>query len=238
LIEQRQPNLRRSDDASGAPAAAAAFPHVLSGDQSPHSHPVDYGEHRSANLNRYTTRSRLYRWHTAAFHDALYELVATSKPRTLLDAGCGEGFVANLIAERDPSIRITGIDASDEVVAFARRRFANAADFHVGSVFELPFEDDSFDLVMCSEVLEHLRDPLAAVRELTRVSRRHVLITVPREPVFQMLNDIGKALRLCGDPGHVQFWTKQSFQEYFEPHFAQADFSWKHTYQLVLGTVR
>jgi len=191
--------------------------------------------YRSANLNRYTTSSRIYRWHTAAFHEALYDLLAEAEPRTVLDAGCGEGLVADLLASRNPNLRITGVDKSAEAVAFARKHFGHAAAFRTGSLLDLPFEDDAFDLVLCSEVLEHLDEPGQALEELKRVASKHVLITVPREPVFKMLNDAGQALGLCGDPGHVQFWTKNRFQEYFGPHFARTTFRWKHTYQLVLG---
>ncbi|CAN5623271.1 hypothetical protein BH23BAC4_BH23BAC4_16260 [soil metagenome] len=195
--------------------------------------------YRSQNLNRYTTSSRIYRWHTDVFHEALLDLIdsATPSPRSILDAGCGEGYVSNLIAERNPQAKLTGIDASEGAIAYAQTNFGHAGDYQVASIFELPFPDNHFDLVLCSEVLEHLDDPMSALEELKRVSRRHVLITVPREPIFKFLNDVGKTLRLCGDPGHVNFWTKQDFQDVFQPHFSDTEFSWKHTYQLMLAEI-
>lgn len=191
----------------------------------------------SANHHKYTNQNRLYQWHLHAFMDSVYALLAQTETKTLLDAGCGEGFVTHYLAQKDASLRITGVDLSPEAVAFAQQQFGESARFRTGSLYKLPFSDNSFDTVLCSEVLEHLDNTERAVAELKRVARRHVLITVPREPYFKWLNDLGRSLGISPDPGHLNFWTKKTFPAFINMHFKSAVFAWKHVYQLALAEV-
>ena len=82
-----------------------------------------------------------------------------------------------------------------------------------GSIYHIPFDDDAFDTVLCSEVLEHLEDPDAGLRELLRVARQRVIVTVPREPMWRIMNMLrGAYWRSLGNtPGHIQHWTRRGF---------------------------
>ena len=191
----------------------------------------------SANHHKYTHQNRLYQWHLQAFLDSVYALLERTHAQTVLDAGCGEGFVTQALAQKNPELRFTGMDLSAEAVAFAQQHFGELARFRTGNLYKLPFSDNAFDVVLCSEVLEHLEDMDRAIAELKRVARHHVLITVPREPYFKWLNDIGRGLGISPDPGHVNFWTKKTFQGFINSHFASAVFAWKHVYQLALAEV-
>lgn len=193
--------------------------------------------HTSSNLERYTTSNPLYRWHMDAFHRRIFAFVQKADPDEVLDAGCGEGFGVHHLARRDPSLSLAGIDLDGEAVAYARERFGEVATFEQGTILDLPYEDDALDLVLCSEVLEHLPAPGKAVAELKRVARTHVLITVPLEPYFQTLNDLGQWIGLCDDPGHVQYWNHEAFQAFILDHFDEATFDRKHIYQLALCRV-
>ncbi len=155
----------------------------------------------------------------------------------MLDAGCGEGFVTRYLAQQNPALRLTGVDLSREAIAYAQEHFGELARFRTGSLYKLPFSDNSFDTVLCSEVLEHLDDTRRAVNELKRVARRYVLITVPREPYFKWLNDMGRRLGVSPDPGHVNFWTKKTFQDFIKSHFNAPVFATKHVYQMALAEV-
>jgi len=188
----------------------------------------------SANHHKYTTKNRLYQWHLQTVLNSIYTMLETTAPRTVLDAGCGEGFVAAYLLRRNPQLRITGLDVSEGALAYARAHVDEAVTFRSGSLYKLPFSDNSFDTVLCSEVLEHVDDPDRAVRELKRVTRRHALLTVPYEPYFQKLNMLGQRLGLSPDPGHVNFWTKKGFQAFVRAHFDEATFAWKHLYQLAV----
>lgn len=192
----------------------------------------------SSNHHKYTHQNRFYQWHLQAFLDSVYALLEQTDARTVLDAGCGEGFVTHALARKNPDLHLTGMDLSAEAVAYAEQHFGDLARFRTGNLYKLPFSDNSFDVVLCSEVLEHLEDTDRAVAELKRVARQYVLITVPREPYFKWLNDIGRSLGISPDPGHVNFWTKKTFQMFIDAHFDSAVFAWKHVYQLALAELK
>jgi SAM-dependent methyltransferase len=95
----------------------------------------------------------------------------------LLDVGCGPGTITLDLADRVAPGRVVGLDASSEVIAEASRR-AEARDgargavaFEVGDLYDLRFDDDSFDIVHAHQVLQHLTEPVAALAELRRVLR-------------------------------------------------------------------
>lgn len=191
----------------------------------------------SSNARRYTVNNRLYRWHIQQFLDALAQLVEATQPQTVLDVGCGEGFVAAFLKKRMPETHITGVDLSETALAYARQHFGQCATFQQADIYQLPFPDQVFDTVVCSEVLEHLDDPDRAMRELKRVARRYVVITVPLEPYFRWLNRLGQWLGVSEDPGHVQFWTRSGFEQFVRRHLPKAKISRKHIYQLAQGQV-
>ena len=193
--------------------------------------------YQSSNHHKYTIDNRVYQWHLQRFMRRMYEMLMEAGPEHVLDAGCGEGFVVDYLARQNPDLRLTGVDLSKEAIVYAQAHFAERGQFRTGSVYKLPFSDNAFDVVVCSEVLEHLDDPARAVHELKRVARSHVLITVPREPYFKWLNDLGRLLRISPDPGHVNFWTKETFPAFIGEYFERVEYDWVHVYQLALAEV-
>ncbi len=149
-------------------------------------------------------------WLLRRFRRGLLKAVADARPATVLDAGCGEGFVTEWLRGALPRARIAGVDASEAALARAARRVPDA-DLRPGDVRALPYPDGAFDLVVCTEVLEHVEDPETALRELLRVSRGRVLVTVPHEPFFRLGNLArGRHLRRLGStPGHRWTWSRR-----------------------------
>ncbi len=94
----------------------------------------------------------------------LLRSVAEVRPSRVLDAGCGAGDWATLVAAPE----VAGVDSSEAAVKAARAR---GVDARVGEIEALPFEDGSFDVVMCNAVLYHLADVDTGLRELARVLR-------------------------------------------------------------------
>lgn len=89
--------------------------------------------------------------------------------------GCGPGTITLDLASRVPQGRVTGVDYAASAIERAR---ANAADkkignvsFEVGDIFALPFADDTFDLTHAHQVLQHIVDPVKALREIRRVTK-------------------------------------------------------------------
>jgi SAM-dependent methyltransferase len=93
----------------------------------------------------------------------------------ILDVGCGPGTITVDLATLVPEGQVTGIDAAAGVLAEARqeagRRDQANVRFETGDVYQLAFADGTFDVVHAHQVLQHLTDPVAALREMRRVSR-------------------------------------------------------------------
>ena len=148
------------------------------------------------------------------FHDALDELWEAAAPESILDVGCGEGVLTSQWAERLRDGRIVGIDLDDPKLRaeWEARRRPNL-EYRVQEATSLAFDDDEFDMASAIEVLEHVPEPDATLTEMARVARRHLLVSVPREPLWRILNMArGAYLRDLGNsPGHVNHWSKVGF---------------------------
>lgn len=177
-------------------------------------------EHRggvaTSNYRKHTSGNPIQRYLIERFDRAISERIALLQPASMLDAGCGEGFVAQVLLDRMPHLRLAGFDISLDAARLAAD--ANpTAGFATASIFALPFPDQSFDVVGCFEVLEHQSEPAPAeaMRELARVARRAVILSVPHEPWFSWANAArGKnwSVRPRGsDPDHRQLWTRHAF---------------------------
>ena len=94
----------------------------------------------------------------------------------VLDAGCGVGWGSALLVEAEAS-EVVGVDLDPETVEDARRRVP-AATFVVGDLMDLPFDDDSFDVVVCFEAIEHTGDTERTLDQLARVLRPNGLLFV------------------------------------------------------------
>jgi 2-polyprenyl-3-methyl-5-hydroxy-6-metoxy-1,4-benzoquinol methylase len=169
----------------------------------------------------------------AGFERTLDELLGKASPETILDVGCGEGVLVEKWADRPGVERIVGIDLEDEALQaeWARRQRPNV-EYRAMPAENLPFEQGSFDLASAIEVLEHVPDPEHTVAEMARVARRHLLVSVPREPLWRGLNMArGAYLRDLGNtPGHVNHWSKRSFVSLLSRHGevvqARSPFPW------------
>lgn len=172
--------------------------------------------HDSSNLRKHTSANPLQRALINRFHRLIGDKIQEQQPATFLDAGCGEGFVAAMVRRRMPDLELSGFDVDPAAVRLAAMRDPRGS-FMTASIFDLPFPDQSFDVVGCFEVLEHLPGdgPDAALRELARVAKKAVVLSVPCEPHFSLANAArGKNwdIRPRGsDPDHHQFWSQAEF---------------------------
>jgi 2-polyprenyl-3-methyl-5-hydroxy-6-metoxy-1,4-benzoquinol methylase len=169
----------------------------------------------------------------AGFERTLDELFAQAAPESLLDVGCGEGVLTHKWAGRLAPKRVVGIDLEDPAIQaeWAKRQAPNLA-YQIMKAENLPFADGEFDVATAIEVLEHVPDPEHTVAEMARVAGGHLLVSVPREPLWRGLNLArGAYVRDLGNtPGHVNHWSKRSFVDLLSRHGevveARSPFPW------------
>ncbi|MCS6800733.1 MAG: class I SAM-dependent methyltransferase [Chloroflexota bacterium] len=166
------------------------------------------------NLRKHTSGNPLQQWLLRRFHAAVADLIAEALPQggSVLDVGCGEGFVAAYLTARLEQLWLVGLDASAAALRYANDQ-TQLRRFLQGDAAALPVADRSVDLVIALEVLEHLPSPEWALCELRRVSRGPVIVSTPNQPFFAGANLARlKNLRTWGDdPEHLHWWTAGAF---------------------------
>jgi 2-polyprenyl-3-methyl-5-hydroxy-6-metoxy-1,4-benzoquinol methylase len=184
---------------------------VLSGDAVPTGNTFD----------KYGSTNPVVRRLMHGFERTLAELFAQAAPESVLDVGCGEGVLTHQWAQQLGERRIVGIDLDDEKLKaeWATRQRPNL-EYRTMLAENMPFAESEFDMACAIEVLEHVPDPAHTVAEMARVARRHLLVSVPREPLWRMLNMArGAYLADLGNtPGHVNHWSKRSFARLLSQH--------------------
>ncbi|WP_255955593.1 class I SAM-dependent methyltransferase [Streptomyces odontomachi] len=117
---------------------------------------------------------RSHTWRTAA-NSAAYLLDSLKPHMAVLDIGCGPGTITADLAALVPDGRVTAVDRAPDVLERARATVAERdltnVDFAVADVHDLPYPDDSFCVVHAHQVLQHVSDPVQALREMRRVCR-------------------------------------------------------------------
>jgi 2-polyprenyl-3-methyl-5-hydroxy-6-metoxy-1,4-benzoquinol methylase len=183
--------------------------------------------------DKYGSSNPVVRRLMASFEGTLTELFERAAPNSLLDVGCGEGVLTYAWAQRLGERPVVGLDLPDpKLEAHWRTRARPNLRFVAGRGEELQFADGEFDLVAAIETLEHVPDPARTLAEMARVARRHLLVSVPREPLWRALNLLrGAYVRELGNtPGHLNHWSRSGFVELLARHGevidARSPFPW------------
>jgi 2-polyprenyl-3-methyl-5-hydroxy-6-metoxy-1,4-benzoquinol methylase len=171
--------------------------------------------------DKYGSRNPVVRRLMGGFERCLDELLQRADPDSLLDVGCGEGLLAQRIAQRLDGARVVGADLLEDSIqdGWARHRAPNL-EYRVMDGVTLPFADGEFDTVSAIELLEHVASPEAMLAQMSRCARRHLLVSVPREPLWRALNIArGSYLAALGNtPGHLNHWSRRSFVALLRAH--------------------
>lgn len=165
--------------------------------------------------DKYGSRNPIVRRLMRGFFASAEALLMPLTPQNILEVGCGEGEVGARLARLFPNAAYCGVDIDPGIIAEARRRFPQLR-FEVRSLYETDRIATAPDLVVALEVFEHLDDPEKGMRSLAGIGWTHLLISVPREPLWRMLNIArGKYLRRLGNtPGHRNHWSRAGFLDF------------------------
>jgi 2-polyprenyl-3-methyl-5-hydroxy-6-metoxy-1,4-benzoquinol methylase len=172
--------------------------------------------------DKYGSRNPVVRHLMASFQRDLLDLLTIAAPASVLDIGCGEGVLTERIASALRPAPVLGVDLADAGLAAhwrARHAVPNLR-FTEMAAESLRFDDGEFELVCATEVLEHVVDPDAVLREMTRVAGGWLLLSVPREPLWRILNLARGAYvsSLGNTPGHLQHWSAKGFDRLLQSH--------------------
>ncbi len=141
------------------------------------------------------------------------------KVKSVVEIGCGTGAVLRFLHSRRFAREYACIDAAFSAVQFVRQ---SCKDFvqraFVGLAGALPFQDTTFDVAILTHVVEHLDDPVPAIREASRVAR-YVVLEVPTEKVLSNMirtKVLQHPYASIEGAGHVQFWSPKSIVAFLE----------------------
>ncbi len=189
-------------------------------------------------FDKETSGNAVERRLVGGFTSALLDLLPTT-PATVLEVGCGEGVQLRKVADALPPHRLVGFDLPSP--SLASRWEGLDAGMVSGSADALPFPNDSFDLVLALEMLEHVPDPDRVLSEIARVARKAVVLSVPWEPVWRIGNMArGRYLRDLGNtPGHIQHFSRARFTRLVDRHLdvvaVRRPFPWTFVQAAVRG---
>ena len=164
------------------------------------------------NFTKHMSNNPLQKFLINNFYESLISIAKPLNAKNILDAGCGEGFTLNKFMLNKVGQSIKGIEYSKKAISLGKKLFPEVT-IEEGSIYNMPYEDKLFDLVLCTEVLEHMEKPQKALLETIRTSKKNILLSVPNEPFFRLANFcVGKYIWDFGNsPGHINHWTIISF---------------------------
>lgn len=113
-------------------------------------------------------------WHTRKLKQVLKHIKA---PHTVLDVGCASGWFLYQIKKKHPNTRCHGIDIYKEGIVYGKKRYPSLY-LKVADAHELPYKDESFDVAVCTEVLEHVEKPKDTILEIKRVLKPGGLLII------------------------------------------------------------
>jgi len=113
------------------------------------------------------------------FFKKIYQEIKKINPKTVIDLGCGEGFLEQYLKNKNLDVKITALDINQDSIKYAKKNNPEVK-FLTGDILNLKVKD-GFDLVIMLEVLEHLSYPEKALKTANSLSKK-ILVSVPWEP--------------------------------------------------------
>ncbi len=171
----------------------------------------------TTNYKKHANTNPIQKMLIGNFYNTFYKMVKPLRANSILDVGCGEGFTLKKLEEKKIGKMNEGIDYSSDAIKIGKKIYPEL-NLKKGDVYKLDYKDNSFDLSICTEVLEHLENPTKAVEEIRRVTSKYIVFSVPNEPFFILANLLrGKYLKSFGNhPEHINHWTAKGFESFLK----------------------
>ncbi|MCF8055238.1 MAG: class I SAM-dependent methyltransferase [Desulfocapsa sp.] len=167
---------------------------------------------------KYELKNPIAQYLLRGFDNAISEMAEHISPSSILEIGCGEGHVTQLLLKHT-SATIVATDLSASVLSETKKLLASErVSYLVSDIEELEPWASPPEMVVCCEVLEHLQDPEKALQALLAQRAEWYILSVPREPIWRILNSArGAYIKDLGNsPGHIQHWNKHKFIRFLE----------------------
>jgi ubiquinone/menaquinone biosynthesis C-methylase UbiE len=164
---------------------------------------------------KYTSTNKISVKIVENFYKKIHHIIQDLEFDSVIDLGCGEGHLLKSLSNLVDHKKSAAIEIDPDEVKDAVINLPNC-DVRQASIYNIPFHDNSFELVICTEVLEHLDNPTLALNEISRVSSKYILLSVPREPMWCILNIMRfKYINKLGNtPGHLNHWSAYNFAKF------------------------
>lgn len=195
---------------------------------------------RHGNRQKHESANPLQRYLISRFHAQAVRLIRESGARSILEVGCGEGYVLKALVDAGIDAQLYGVDLSPSAISDARRRLPEHVRLEIRDARDLAELGQRFDMVMMLEVLEHITDPAQMFPVLETLTTRYLLLSVPWEPFFRGLNLArGKNVRQWGnDPEHINHWGRGAFRTFVNQRFDVARTPLVFPWTMVLAELR
>jgi len=152
--------------------------------------------------------------------ELLLETLVKNEKLRILDAGCGFGHLLKSIQQRSLRVESFGIDASCKMLKMGKEKLEVSSHLTCGDVMALPFNDNSFDMIISMEVIEHLPHPLTFLLEAKRVLKKGgflIIITENRLDLTQISYKLKREThQVAGDPTHINVLTIHELSQLFD----------------------
>jgi SAM-dependent methyltransferase len=194
---------------------------------------------------KYETSNFLIRKLVNNFYSNLFQLLKISvhSDSRILEIGCGAAEsslkIYYYLEQQNEKFYFEASEHDDRYIEIMRG-MSFPFDIKKESVYELNREDNSFDIILLLEVLEHLEDVEKAIQEIARVSDKYFIISVPNEPLWRILNMCRlKYLKHYGNtPGHINHFNKKKLIETISKYAEVIEFKRTLPWIMVLAKVK
>ena len=184
-------------------------------------------EYKQLSISEFTKAAKNYESDKAGIYKMcrkdyppILEEIRNKPFRTLLDAGCGTAPMVSLLSEKYPEAKFTGLDLTPDMIAQAKKKGLQNAEFMVGDCEAMPFEDESFDIVINSQSFHHYPDPQAFFNEVARVLNPGGMLVLRdntgARPIMWFVNHIELPLANLIGHGDVAAHTLDEVRGYCE----------------------